>query len=138
MAQPEARLSRQIMAALRARGAFVFKVWGSAQMMAGLPDIVGCYAGRFIAVESKMPGNEPTTVQRLVHAKIRRAGGTVVVAHSVSEALKVLDGGVMPAKGRSSLTDALRASSERPRARRQVRGDDHVRKLLEGPTFLDP
>lgn len=92
MAQPEARLSRYIMTALKGHGAFVFKVHGSQFMMAGLPDIIGVYRGRFIAVETKMPGQYPTPRQRFVHAAIERAGGVVVVAHSVAEGLTVLGG----------------------------------------------
>ncbi|QFP95793.1 holliday junction resolvase [Gordonia phage CherryonLim] len=90
MSQPEARLSRKIMTALRNEGAFVFKVHGGPMMMAGLPDIVGVYLGRFIAVETKMPGNKPSDLQLVIHDRIRAAGGQVVVAHSVDEALEVL------------------------------------------------
>src|SRR5690349_8094333 len=114
MAQPEARLSRAIMAALRQRGAFVFKVWGSEHMMAGLPDILGCYRGRFIGVETKMPGNTTSRRQDYVISKIRQAGGRVVVAHSVSEALRVLDEVVTPDDGPEALTGDLRAPSKRP------------------------
>jgi Holliday junction resolvase len=96
MSQPEARLSRKIMGALRERGAFVFKVWGSEHMMAGLPDIIGCYRGQFIAVETKMPGNTTSTRQDYVIGQMRQAGARVVVAHSVSEALEVLDGEKSP------------------------------------------
>lgn len=91
MSQPESKLSRQIMSALRARGAFVFKVHGGPTMMAGLPDIVGVYQGRGIGVETKMPGNSPTPVQLRVHEQMRQAGAVVVVAHNVAEALTVLD-----------------------------------------------
>lgn len=88
--QPESRLSRQIMDALRAEGAFVWKNHGGPTMMAGLPDIAGCYKGRFFAIETKMPGNEPTPIQRLRHSEIREAGGIVKVVKSVAEALTVL------------------------------------------------
>lgn len=88
--QPESRLSRDIMAALREAGAFCWKNHGGPTMMAGLPDIAGCYKGFFFSIETKMPGNEPSAIQRLRHAQIREAGGIVEVARSVAEALKVL------------------------------------------------
>lgn len=138
MAQPEARLSRLIMAALRARGAFVFKVWGSDHMMAGLPDIIGCYRGRFIAVETKMPGGRLSTRQVYVITKLREAGARVVVAHSVSEAMQVLDGEVTPGTAHEALTGDLTAIAERPRARRHVRGASHIAELLSGERFIDP
>lgn len=80
------------MEALRARGAFVWKVHGNEYTMAGLPDIVGVYNGKMIAVETKMPGRRGNVskVQALRHDQIRSAGGVVVVATSVEEALEVL------------------------------------------------
>lgn len=138
MAQPETRLSRTIMAALRQRGAFVFKIWGNEKMMSGLPDIIGCYRGRFIAVESKMPGNTTSTRQKYVIAKLREAGARVVVAQSVAEALQVLDGEVTPDIAHEALTGDLRAPNERPGARRPVRGASHVAELLSGHRFIDP
>ncbi|ANA85741.1 endonuclease [Gordonia phage Cozz] len=90
MSQPEARLGRQIRKALEERGAFMFKIHGGPTMMAGLPDLIGVWHGRFIAVEVKMPGNGPSKIQERVMDRIRQAGGRVVVAHSVPEALEVL------------------------------------------------
>lgn len=90
MTQPEAKLSRAIMSAIRARGGFVFKVHGGPTMMAGLPDIAGVWNGHSIWVESKMPGNKPTPRQLYVHEQIRSAGGNVLVAYSVAEVLQWL------------------------------------------------
>jgi hypothetical protein len=58
-------------------------------MMAGLPDIAGSYLGRFIAIETKMPGGgQPTPVQRLRAEQIRAAGGAVLSpCRSVAEAV---------------------------------------------------
>jgi Holliday junction resolvase len=83
--QPEARLGHKIMDALRAHGAFVFKVHGSGLMMAGLPDLIVCYRGYFIGIEVKMPGNKASARQLFVHKQIRRAGGIVVVAYSMDD-----------------------------------------------------
>jgi Holliday junction resolvase len=92
MSQREARLSRTIMAALREHGAFCFKVHGGPLMMAGLPDIVGVYRGRFFGVETKNPdGSKPTAIQLHRHDQMRQAGAIVVVAHTVAEALVVLN-----------------------------------------------
>lgn len=89
--QPEALLGRKIRAALEARGLFVFKVHGSGMMMAGLPDLITCYKGRYIGFEVKMPGNKASKVQELVHGKIRKAGGYALVVYSVDETLRFLD-----------------------------------------------
>lgn len=92
MSQPEARLSRKIMDALRAEGAFVFKVHGDEYTLAGLPDIIGCYRGYFLALETKMPGKQGNTSARqdYVHQKIRDAQGLVAVVTSIPEALGYL------------------------------------------------
>jgi hypothetical protein len=93
MSQPESKLSRQIMDALRRRGAFVWKNHGGATTMIGLPDIAGVYRGLMIAIETKMPGEESevTTAQRRVHTKIRDAGGHVLApCTSVRQAVQWL------------------------------------------------
>ena len=89
MTQPEARLQRKIQIALRANGAFVFKIHGSQHMMAGLPDLIVCKDGKFIGLEVKMPGNKPSQVQILRMRQIERAGGKYHVVHTVDEALFV-------------------------------------------------
>lgn len=91
MSQPEARLSKSIMKAWRERGAWCFKVHGSQFQPAGIPDIVGVYRGTFIACESKMPGNEPSRIQLHRIAQITAAGGRVVVAYSVEDAIQLLN-----------------------------------------------
>lgn len=88
MSQPESNLSRAIMRELRAHGAFVWKNHGGPLTMAGLPDITGVYQGRFIALETKMPGNAPSKIQLLRHREITTAEGLVCVPHSVLEAME--------------------------------------------------
>jgi hypothetical protein len=61
-------------------------------MMAGLPDLVGCYRGVSIWLETKMPeGKDPTPVQLLRHNQIRAAQGVCTVVRSVADAMAVLD-----------------------------------------------
>ena len=92
MTQRESRLSSTIIAELRRHGAFCFKVWGSEYMMAGLPDIIGCYQGKFFAFETKTPEKRSNTsmIQERVMAKIRQAGGTAQVVCTIREALDAL------------------------------------------------
>ena len=92
MAQPEARLSRRIMDALRLEGYFCFKVHGSEYMLAGLPDIIVCADGRFVGLETKMPESRGNVSPRqaYVHTQIEHAGGAVKVVCSPQEALDVV------------------------------------------------
>lgn len=125
------------MAALRKRGAYVWKVHGGPMTPAGLPDIVGVYRGQFIGVEVKMPGEAPSAIQNHRRGQLLATGAHVVVAQNVPEALRVLDGECTPATPREALTDDLGAPSERPVRTRSVRGPSHVAELLSGPRFID-
>jgi hypothetical protein len=90
MAQRESKLSRKIMTELEKHGAFCFKVHGGPHMMAGLPDIIVCVEGKFIGLETKLPdGGDATPIQRLIHSKIKAAGGKAIVVRSPAEALAV-------------------------------------------------
>lgn len=92
MAQRESKLSRLIAKELRANGAFCFKVWGSEYMMAGLPDLIGCYRGYFFGFETKLPEkrNNTSVVQELVMGKIRKAGGFAQIVCSPAEAVEAM------------------------------------------------
>lgn len=91
MSQPEARLGRTINEWLTKQGHFVFKVHGSAMMMAGLPDLIACVDGAFVGIEVKMPGNKPSIRQLYVHRRIERSGGKIIVAYSLDDVKKELE-----------------------------------------------
>lgn len=103
MSQPESRLSRAIMAMLRARGIYCVKIHGGPTMAAGTPDILACVPirpegphsdpiGVFVGFETKMPdGGNPTPVQDHQHNKIRSACGQVFVPRSVQDAVEAIE-----------------------------------------------
>lgn len=101
--QPESKLSRQIMSALRARGIWCFKVHGGPFTMAGVPDIIACVPvdtgkdtypaimGIFVGFETKTPsGGDPSPIQAHQHDKIRSACGQVYVPRSVEDAVAAI------------------------------------------------
>lgn len=103
--QPESKLSRSIMAGLRARGIWCFKVHGGPFTMAGVPDIIACVPigisanhgsdedpiGIFVGFETKTPtGGDPSPIQAHQHDKIRAACGHVFVPRSVQDAIDAL------------------------------------------------
>lgn len=94
MPQPESKLSRKIMDLLRSNGAFCFKVWGSDHTMAGLPDIIVCYQGKFYGFETKVPEKRAHTSARqdYVHGLIQASGGVACVVTSPHEALDIMLG----------------------------------------------
>lgn len=102
MAQPESRLSRRIMQALRdeyGRDLWCFKVHGGPMHPAGTPDIIGVVHGCFFAIETKMPrkDSQPSERQLFIMSRVRRAGGIVDVARSVPDALNIVREGIAQA-----------------------------------------
>ncbi len=65
---------------------FCWKEHGGMYGMAGIPDIIACVNGRFVAFEVKVPGGKLTKLQEIALAKIRTAGGQ---AHKVTSAAEV-------------------------------------------------
>jgi Holliday junction resolvase len=51
----------------------------------GIPDIICCYRGQFLAIEVKVPGGEPTAWQHRELNGIRAAYGEAMVATSWRE-----------------------------------------------------
>ncbi len=56
----------------------------------GKPDITGVLAGKYVAIETKVPGKEAKRHQDYVHRQLRKAGAIVFVAHSLNEAKEQL------------------------------------------------
>lgn len=88
----ESTLQRQVIALLRERGAYVFKVVGSAMQQRGTPDLLVCWRGQFMGLEIKLPGEKPTPMQEHEIGLIRKAGGTAQVIESLEDVLNILSG----------------------------------------------
>lgn len=69
---------------------FFWKEHGGQYGTAGIPDIIVCYKGRFIALEVKIGSNQPTRLQAATIEQIRRAGGIAVVVRSVDEVKEIM------------------------------------------------
>lgn len=60
--------------------------------LAGLPDIIGCYRGRFIAFEVKRDEHgKPTALQAFYLDRIKRAGGVALLIHTAEMAQAIID-----------------------------------------------
>lgn len=70
---------------------FFWKEHGGQYGTAGIPDIIVCHKGRFIALEAKVGKNTPTKLQAATIDKIRQAGGIAAVVHSVDEVKHVME-----------------------------------------------
>jgi len=88
----EKKIVNATLTALKARGGFWYKAHGSPYQTAGLPDIIGCYHGRFISFEVKRDEHgEATALQTFMMERIRTAGGVAILIHTVKMALAILD-----------------------------------------------
>lgn len=65
MAQtPEAKVKARVAKQLKALGAYYFYPVTGGFGRSGVPDIVGCFRGRFFAIECKAGRNTPTPLQQ--------------------------------------------------------------------------
>ena len=76
---PEAKVKRVITKQLKEMGAYYFYPATGGYGRSGVPDIVGCYKGRFFGIECKAGKNKPTTLQEREMEAIRNTGGTALV-----------------------------------------------------------
>jgi hypothetical protein len=94
--KPETKLEDKVKVALEKEfpGIYLVKIHGGPYQESGIPDLVGCYAGRFIGIELKIGDNVATEKQEDHMDRIRRAGGITGVAYSVKEAVKIVKNGI--------------------------------------------
>lgn len=69
---------------------FAFKEHGGMYGTAGLPDIICCYRGRFVAFEVKTPTGRLTKLQEAMIRKINAAMGKAHKVTSVEEVQHIL------------------------------------------------
>jgi len=93
---PEAKVKKVVVKQLRNLGAYYFYPVTSGYGRSGVPDIVGCYKGRFFGIECKAGKNVPTDLQRINLEDIDKQGGIALVVneknmHSVQDLLEPSD-----------------------------------------------
>lgn len=76
---------------LKDRGAYCEKIWGGGFQSAGIPDIIGCYRGYFIAIEAKVGNNQPSEIQKIKIKNIIKSGGFAKVVWTLDEVKQLLD-----------------------------------------------
>lgn len=85
MAQtPEKRVKTRVESVLKSEGAYYFFPATHGYGRSGVPDIIACVNGRFLAIECKAGGNKPTALQVREIENIRSAGGVAVVVNEAN------------------------------------------------------
>jgi Holliday junction resolvase len=87
---PEGRIKDAVVKLLKAHGVYYFFPATHGYGRSGVPDIVCCVKGRFLAIECKAPGKKPTALQEREMGRIGEAGGVALVIDS--EDVSGLDG----------------------------------------------
>lgn len=76
---PEKKVKDKVVALLKQYGAYYFYPVTGGFGMSGVPDIVACYKGAFIGIETKAGSNKPTALQEKNLRMIHDTGGIALV-----------------------------------------------------------
>lgn len=98
---PEAKVKKKVVDVIKKNHAYYFFPATGGYGRSGVPDVVCCYRGVFVAIECKAGNNKPTGLQELEMAKIRQAQGFVLVVNEdnladVQDVFTTIDKGLTP------------------------------------------
>ena len=94
MATPEAKIKAQVRRILADSDAYFFMPPGSGYGRAGIPDVVGCVRGKFLAIECKAGKGKTTALQDRELHSIHAHGGTAVIINeaNINTLKELIDG----------------------------------------------
>jgi len=78
---PEAKVKKKVKELLDQMGVYHFSPMQNGMGRAGIPDIIGCLDGRFIAIECKAGKGTTTALQERELTRIQNAGGLALVVN---------------------------------------------------------
>ena len=81
---PEAKVKKAIRKILDEFGAWHCMPMGSGYGKSGVPDLLVCYLGIFIAIEAKAGDNKPTALQVRELERIKKAGGYALLVNETN------------------------------------------------------
>ena len=81
---PERKVKNKVAALLKAEGVYFFYPTTHGYGRSGVPDIICCVNGRFLAIECKAGGNQITALQDKEIKAIQKAGGVAMVVNETS------------------------------------------------------
>ena len=89
---PEKKVKQKVTKQLKEIGAYYCYPMTVGYGKSGVPDIIGCYEGKFFGFECKAGSNKPTPLQDKNLTDIREAGGVAAVINenNVGEVKKIL------------------------------------------------
>lgn len=89
----ESQLTTQIKNYLHSKCAYVEKIFGGGFQASGIPDLLCCYKGLFIAIEVKSPTGKgrASDIQKLKIKAIRDSGGIALITDTLEDVQKLFE-----------------------------------------------
>lgn len=81
---PEKKVKDKVVKLLKAHGVYYFFPATFGMGRSGVPDIICCLNGKFLAIECKAGTNKPTPLQEHEIQSIKNAGGTAFVINETN------------------------------------------------------
>lgn len=91
---PEGKVKNAVKKLLKERGIWFYMPVQNGMGQVGIPDIIACWDGKFLAIETKAPGKKSTLTANQEHNinLINGCGGIAVVVDDVEQVKEILDG----------------------------------------------
>ena len=77
----EKQFENKIKEFLKSYNIWFTKIWGGGYQKAGIPDILACVNGRFVAIEIKGSSGKPTELQKYNIKKINESNGVGIILY---------------------------------------------------------
>ncbi|MGN9164937.1 VRR-NUC domain-containing protein [Tissierellaceae bacterium HCP3S3_D8] len=77
----EKQFENKIKNFLKSHDIWYLKVWGGGYMKSGVPDILTCVNGYFVAIEVKGPNGKPSELQKYNIRKINESNGIGLILY---------------------------------------------------------
>jgi len=71
----EKQFQNKVIAFLKSQKIYYVKIWGGGYQTAGIPDLICCIRGRFVALELKTEKGTATVLQKYNIFQIQESGG---------------------------------------------------------------
>lgn len=86
---PETKIQNDIVSYLKKNRILVWRI-SDPYLMAGFPDLLVCYQGRFVALEVKTDTGRPTGQQEFIMKMINEQGGIAKIVRSVEDVKNII------------------------------------------------
>lgn len=88
---PEGRVKTAVKRLLTQEGVYYFMPVSNGMGRHGIPDVICCVNGRFLAIECKAKGGKPTALQEREMGLIRNCGGQALVVTDEPHTMEELE-----------------------------------------------